>query len=114
MRVKRIETGCYGIVVELTVAGSASVTSDMKEVCPHCHHPLCDFDCPLANKWATIKDAMSYKEKKEELESNRLYNYAMDALESMILGHACAGIDITTPAYIEGIESAVQGCANSI
>jgi len=42
------------------------------------------------------------------------YNCAMDGIESMILGHAIAGIDITTPAYKEGIESAVQGCANNI
>jgi hypothetical protein len=37
---------------------------------------------------------------------------AMDAVESMILAHACAGVDIETPAYIEGIETAINACSN--
>ena len=41
------------------------------------------------------------------------YNDAMLGIEALILGHACAGIAITTLAYIEGIESAVQGAANN-
>jgi len=32
-----------------------------------------------------------------------------DAVESMVLGHAVAGIDITTPAYTEGLERTIQG-----
>ena len=42
------------------------------------------------------------------------FNAAMDGIESLILAHACAGIDVTTPAYLEGIETAVQSCANNI
>ena len=42
------------------------------------------------------------------------YNLAIDGIESLILAHACAGIDIATPAYIQGIETAVQGCAANI
>ena len=34
----------------------------------------------------------------------------MTALESMIVSHARAGIDIDSPAYIEGIETAVEKC----
>jgi len=39
---------------------------------------------------------------------------AMDGIESMILAHACAGIDIASPAYIEGIETAVLACQNNM
>jgi hypothetical protein len=39
---------------------------------------------------------------------------AMDAIESMILAHACAGIDITEEAYINGIRTAVEACANNL
>ena len=39
------------------------------------------------------------------------YVAAIDALESLVLAHACAGIDVTTPAYIEGIETAVEAIA---
>lgn len=39
---------------------------------------------------------------------------AIDGIESLILAHACAGIDITTPAYLEGIETAVEAIDNNI
>jgi len=42
------------------------------------------------------------------------YAGAMDALESLILGHACAGVNIEAAAYLEGIESAVEACANNL
>lgn len=41
----------------------------------------------------------------------QLYNAAMDGLEAMVLAHAVAGVDITDPKYLEGIETAVQTCA---
>lgn len=43
-----------------------------------------------------------------------VYNFGIDALESLILAHAVAGIDITTPAYIEGIETAVLALHNNV
>lgn len=39
---------------------------------------------------------------------------ALDALESMVLAHACEGIDVTTPAYICGFETAVDACLNHL
>ncbi len=50
----------------------------------------------------------------EDGEDDELYNAAMDGIESMILAHAIAGIDVTSPAYIQGIETAVNACANNI
>ncbi len=47
-------------------------------------------------------------------DDDELYNAAIDGIESMILGHACAGIDITTEAYKEGIKTAVDACANNL
>jgi hypothetical protein len=41
------------------------------------------------------------------------FNAAIDAVESMVLGHACAGIDVTDPRYVEGIRTCVEACANS-
>ena len=37
-----------------------------------------------------------------------------DGIESMILAHAIAGVDIESPAYLEGIETAVEAVANHI
>lgn len=42
------------------------------------------------------------------------YNHAIDGLESLILAHACAGIDIESPAYLEGIETAVDAITNNL
>jgi hypothetical protein len=44
--------------------------------------------------------------------ANRQYNAAVDGLESLILAHACAGVNVESPAYIEGIETAVDAVAN--
>jgi len=40
------------------------------------------------------------------------YKAAINGVESLILGHAIAGIDIATPAYVEGIETAVDAVLN--
>jgi hypothetical protein len=39
---------------------------------------------------------------------------AMDAIESLILAHACARVDVASPAYVEGIETAVETCWNKL
>ena len=36
----------------------------------------------------------------------------VDGLESLILAHACAGVDVESPAYVEGIETAVEAITN--
>jgi len=40
------------------------------------------------------------------------YEAAIDGLLSLILAHACAGIDVKSPAYLQGIEVAVESIAN--
>lgn len=80
-----IITNVYGIVVNLTGDGGGSITSDLK---------------------------VNEEEVEDEVE-DYYYNCAIDGIESMILGHAIAGIDITTPEYKEGIETAVEACSNN-
>ena len=46
--------------------------------------------------------------------SNRQFNAAIDGLESLILAHACAGVDVEAPAYVEGVETAVEAIANQV
>ena len=83
---KTITLPCHGIVVELTGDGGGSISSDL-------HAPILGID------------DFDDREMRE-------YNAAIDALESIILAHACAGINIESPAYIEGIETAVQAIVN--
>jgi len=44
--------------------------------------------------------------------ANRQYNAAIEGFEAMILAHACVGVDVESPAYLEGIETAVDAIAN--
>ncbi|WP_176331434.1 hypothetical protein [Burkholderia vietnamiensis] len=39
---------------------------------------------------------------------------AMDAVEAMVLAHAAAGIDVRSPAYLEGIDTAVEAIGNHV
>lgn len=38
------------------------------------------------------------------------FKAAMLVVESLVLAHASAGIDIANPAYLEGIETVVTAC----
>jgi hypothetical protein len=42
------------------------------------------------------------------------YKAALDAIESLILAHACAGIDIKSPAYLEGVEVALAAVDHAL
>ena len=75
----------FGLVVEIESDGSAFLQGTLKE------------DVPGIND-----------------EGLKEYNAAMDGIESLILGHAAAGIDVTSKEYLEGLRSAVEGCANNI
>ena len=41
-------------------------------------------------------------------------NNMADALESLILAHACEGIDITEQTYMNGIKTALDAIANNM
>ena len=48
-----------------------------------------------------------------DLEGDTGELYAVvDALESLILAHACSGIDIGSPAYVEGLRTSLEAIAN--
>lgn len=82
-----IELPCFDIVIDLDDDGcGGSITSGLHE-----------------EECTPIDD--------EDASNFHLYNSMMDALESMILAHACAGIDVECPRYLEGIETAVSACA---
>ena len=42
------------------------------------------------------------------------FGAAVDAIESMVLAHACAGIDVTDPRYVEGLRTCVECCATNL
>jgi hypothetical protein len=32
----------------------------------------------------------------------------------MVMAHAIAGVNVETPAYLEGLETAIDACANNL
>ena len=88
-RVEIIKLPCFGIVVSINYVDkkpdNGSVVSDLHE-----------------DHTGRVMD-----------EGDVMYDAAMGAIESMVLAHAMAGIDITIPSYVEGIEVAVEACANN-
>ena len=75
---------CFGIVVKIGDNGSGSIESD-------------------------LHDNSGYDE-----EDFQIYESAINTVESLILAHACAGVDIESLAYIEGIEGVVSAIMNNI
>lgn len=107
---KTITLPCFGI--ELTVdeenPGGGSIESDLeREKCPSCGLYDCCFNCDGSTG---ADDAC----KDHDVELRLSYNGAMDGIEALVLAHACAGIDVESPAYLEGIETAVEGAANNL
>jgi hypothetical protein len=46
------------------------------------------------------------------LEAAHAFNGAIDAIESTILAHACSGVDVRSPEYLEGIKTAVDAVSH--
>jgi hypothetical protein len=47
-------------------------------------------------------------------EQHQSYNAAIDGIESLVLAHACAGIDVSSKEYVEGIQTALDAVAHHL
>lgn len=45
-------------------------------------------------------------------EEDVAFNHAIDAIESLILAHACAGIAVESYEYAQGVEIAIDAISN--
>jgi hypothetical protein len=50
----------------------------------------------------------------DEQSSVELYNASVKSIESTVLAHACAGVDVSTEAYGKGIWTAIEAISNEI
>ena len=91
----------FGITVNLDGKGNGDITSGLQEECPRCSNDI------LVN--CTCTDDL----RDEDNENRENYNIAMDGIESLILAHACAGINISAPAYLKGIRTAIDACGHN-
>ena len=44
----------------------------------------------------------------------QLYNACLDTIESLVMAHAIAGIDVTSPAYQEGLQTTLDALGNNL
>lgn len=49
----------------------------------------------------------------DEKHSNRRFSAMVDAIESLVLAHACAGINVEDDRYIQGVGTAIDACLNN-
>ena len=47
-------------------------------------------------------------------EDDEEFNAAMHTIESIVLAHVCAGIDVTDSRYVEGLRTCIEACANNL
>ena len=99
----------YGkITIELTEDGGGSIESTLKTPCSYCNDSHCNMDCEeYKSQLVNDPEGMNI-----ERENFFIFNSMMNALESLILAHAVAGIDVETPKYHEGFEDVVMACIN--
>jgi hypothetical protein len=99
----RIELPVFGMVLDLeaTHSGySGTCTSDLHVIEGDCRHA--DGTAPLRGLPTRTNYCTC-----SECHGVRLHNASVRSIEDLVLAHACAGIDVARPAYLEGIETAV-------
>lgn len=85
-----------------------------RETCIHCESVECHWDCMEALEWAADRDMDMQDAKNEELQSNKDYNSACDALESHLLAQAVVGIDVTSSLYKEAYITAMDAISHNL
>mgnify|MGYP005615704009 CR=1 FL=1 len=74
-----------------------------REVCIACGKADCFRTCGTSVRTESLGDALG----------RIAYNAFLDAIESVALAHACAGVDIGTDEYVEGMNTALEAASNN-
>ena len=80
-----------------TVQGGGSLVSGLKDPCTVCGNIDC-YECPEYDK--------------DDKDSRRFYNNAMDGVESLLLALACDGVNIGTKQFKNAIQTSVEAIGN--
>jgi hypothetical protein len=102
MRERTIEVEGYIVIVSDCGGGTIVARNDPRQGCSECNDPDC------------IRHELDAGRLEEEVMSRRAYNHAIDGIEALILSLACAGVDIETEEFKQGIRDAIAGCANNL
>jgi len=82
------------------------MTEKIVEVGPYFTVLLCD---PNGNRWerGSISGSLVGPDDGE------IFEAMADAIESLVLAHACAGVQVDRLEYVEGVQTAIEACANN-
>lgn len=100
------------ISITIDESGCGNVHSTLKQSCPYCGQWNCYHNCAKSSEaWDNSSEEL---ETEDEYDSRYRYNTAIDAVESLVLAHACAGINVDSKEYKEGLKSAIEAMANNL
>ena len=104
MKTYVIDLFAQQLVVQVDDNGAGQITSGLnRETCPSCGLPDCCFSC----------DGSQSGEYEDTAAGRLAFNGLVDGIESLVLAHACAGIDVSEPRYVEGIKTTLNAAANN-
>ena len=81
--------------------GHGVMTGTLKEICPEYNLACsdgCKMDCRADDSSTEFRD----------------YNLAMDGIESLLLALACEGVDVSSQAFRNALQTATESCANNL
>jgi hypothetical protein len=114
MKTIHLKVGGGAMNLEIdTVGRGGKLTSDgLKACCPTCEKPDCYFIlCQGGHLFDLHTDDET--ESRDDIEARRIFNAAVDGVESLILAAACQGIDVETEAFRNAVQTALDAVGNS-
>jgi predicted RNA-binding Zn-ribbon protein involved in translation (DUF1610 family) len=114
---KTIHLPVFDITITLNKdksVGGGTIISSLKDACPFCKDASCGMTCSHTMEWLSDRDSNLHNTKKGTIHNFQIHKAAWDTLESFILASACAKIDVESPAFLEAIETCVDGIHNNL
>lgn len=96
-----------GFEIELSGDGG-SITSSHKEPCPYCGFFSCEFSCDSSKGCPEDEEL----ETEEEGKARIAFNRAIGVIESLVLAHACAGVNVEADNYQKGLNTVLEAIGN--
>lgn len=85
--------------------------SKLKEAFPNLRIKVCVFSGGGGTIETNLKNAIAKQDADEQL-WNAVFNIRMEAIESLLLALACAGVDLDSPEFMDGILTTMDGLVN--
>lgn len=108
IRNETIKLSVGDIRISIDNQGCGNIASSLKDDCPYCKRFDCNMHCAESNY------AIEPRESLQDIKTRFLWNSKCDAVECLILSHACAGVNVGSPEYVEGLETAIETMSNNI